>query len=203
MGYGYEAIRFGRQRMMLAGGAEELCVTQAGVFDTLYATSTRNNAPTTTPAPFDKDRDGLVIGEGACTLVLEEFEYAKARGAKIYAELVGYASNSDGDHLTHPNTHTMQVAMENALADAGIPASAIGYVSAHATAVRLKTRSAGAAFVHTRGFPPGPNARDASRVVRLRCRSSPATASTATPAATLAAMISRRSTMAYNEVRRR
>jgi len=134
VGYAYEAIRFGRQTMMVAGGAEELCVTEAAVFDTLYASSTRNDAPTTSPAPFDKDRDGLVIGEGACTLVLEELEHARARGAKIYAELVGYGSNSDGDHLTHPNTHTMQVAMEIALADAGIPASAIGYVSAHATA---------------------------------------------------------------------
>lgn len=134
VGYAYEAIRYGRQTMMLAGGAEELCVTEAAVFDTLYATSTRNDAPTTTPAPFDKNRDGLVIGEGACTLVLEELEHAKARGAKIYAEVVGYASNSDGDHLTHPNTQTMQVAMERALEDAGLPPSAIGYVSAHATA---------------------------------------------------------------------
>jgi len=134
VGYAYEAIRFGRQSMMLAGGAEELCVTEAAVFDTLYATSTRNDAPTTTPAPFDKSRDGLVIGEGACTLVLEELEHAKARGAKIYAELVGFASNSDGDHLTHPNTNTMQVAMERALQDAGVPPNAIGYVSAHATA---------------------------------------------------------------------
>lgn len=134
IGYAYEAIRFGRQSMMLAGGAEELCVTEAAVFDTLYATSTRNDAPSSTPAPFDKHRDGLVIGEGACTLVLEELEHAQARGAKIYAELIGYASNSDGDHLTHPNTNTMQVAMERALADAGLPASEIGYVSAHATA---------------------------------------------------------------------
>ncbi len=134
VGYGYEAIKFGRQTMMLAGGAEELCVTEAAVFDTLYATSTRNDAPTTTPSPFDKNRDGLVIGEGACTLVLEELEHAKARGAKIYAEIVGFASNSDGDHLTHPNTDTMQVAMANALADASLPPSAIGYVSAHATA---------------------------------------------------------------------
>jgi len=134
IGYGYEAIRFGRQKMMLSGGAEELCVTEAAVFDTLYATSTRNDAPTTTPAPFDKNRDGLVIGEGACSLVLEELEHAQARGAKIYAEIIGFASNSDGDHLTHPNTDTMQVAMASALEDAGLPPSAIGYISAHATA---------------------------------------------------------------------
>jgi 3-oxoacyl-[acyl-carrier-protein] synthase II len=111
-----------------------LCASEAAVFDTLYATSTRNDAPTTTPAPFDKDRDGLVIGEGACTLVLEEFEHAKARGAPILAELVGFGSNSDGDHLTHPNTNTMQVAMQLALDDAGLSPAEIGYVSAHATA---------------------------------------------------------------------
>ncbi len=134
IGYAYEAIKFGRVRLMAAGGAEELCASEAAVFDTLYATSTRNDAPTTTPAPFDKDRDGLVIGEGACTLILEEFEHAKARGAPIMAELVGFGSNSDGDHLTHPNTDTMQIAMQLALEDAGLPPAAIGYVSAHATA---------------------------------------------------------------------
>jgi 3-oxoacyl-[acyl-carrier-protein] synthase II len=134
IGYAYEAIKFGRLPLMAAGGAEELCASEAAVFDTLYATSTRNDAPTTTPAPFDKDRDGLVIGEGACTLILEEYEHAKARGAPIMAELVGFGSNSDGDHLTHPNTATMQVAMQLALDDAGLPPSAIGYVSAHATA---------------------------------------------------------------------
>jgi 3-oxoacyl-[acyl-carrier-protein] synthase II len=134
LGYAYEAIRFGRQQLMIAGGAEELCVTEAAVFDTLYATSTRNDAPSTAPAPFDQARDGLVIGEGACSFVLEDLEHAQARGAKIYAELVGFASNSDGDHLTHPNSNTMQVAMETALADADLPAGAIGYISAHATA---------------------------------------------------------------------
>ncbi|MEJ0086088.1 MAG: beta-ketoacyl synthase N-terminal-like domain-containing protein [Pseudomonadota bacterium] len=85
IGYAYEAIRFGLQDAMVAGGGEELCVSEAAVFDTLYATSTRNEAPKTTPAPFDKTRDGLVIGEGACSLVLEERERAVARGARIYA----------------------------------------------------------------------------------------------------------------------
>src|SRR3546814_3558417 len=87
------------QTMMLAGGAEELCPSEAAVFDTLFATSQKNDAPTTTPAPFDKDRDGLVIGEGACTLVLEEYEHAKARGARIYAEIIGFGCNSDGDQI--------------------------------------------------------------------------------------------------------
>jgi len=134
IGYAYEAIRFNRSTLMVAGGAEELCASEAAVFDTLYATSTRNDTPSETPSPFDRDRDGLVIGEGACTLVLEELEHAKARGATIYAEIVGFGSNSDGDHPTHPNTHTMEVAMRLSLQDAGLSPDAIGYVNAHATA---------------------------------------------------------------------
>jgi len=133
IGYAFEAIKYGQIPMMVAGGAEELCASEAAVFDTLYAASQRNDAPTTTPRPFDRDRDGLVIGEGAGTLVLEEYDHAVARGAKIYAELVGYASNSDGDHLTHPNTHTMEAAMRMALDDADLSPDDIGYVNAHAT----------------------------------------------------------------------
>ncbi|MBL4765742.1 MAG: beta-ketoacyl-ACP synthase [Colwellia sp.] len=134
IGYAYEAIKFGRQKLMVAGGAEELCVTEAAVFDTLYATSIKNDSPKLTPRPFDKDRDGLVIGEGACTLILEELEHAQARGAKILAEIVGFGSNSDGQHVTQPSADTMQVAIELALEDADIDASAIGYVNAHGTA---------------------------------------------------------------------
>src|SRR5581483_10392148 len=83
VGYAYEAIKSGRQTMMVAGGAEEECAPAAAVFDTLFATSPKNDAPETTPRPFDKDRDGLVIGEGAASLILEDYEHAKARGAKI------------------------------------------------------------------------------------------------------------------------
>jgi 3-oxoacyl-[acyl-carrier-protein] synthase II len=119
---------------MVAGGAEELCVTEAAVFDTLYATSIKNESPQLTPSPFDKNRDGLVIGEGACTLILEELEHAQARGAEILAEIVGFGSNSDGQHVTQPSADTMQVAIELALEDADIDASAIGYVNAHGTA---------------------------------------------------------------------
>lgn len=133
IGYAYEAIKYGAIPMMVAGGAEELCASEAAVFDTLFAASQYNDAPTTTPRPFDRERDGLVIGEGAGTLVLEEYEHAKARGAKIYAELVGFASNSDGDHLTHPNTHTMEAAMRMALDSAQLSPEAVGYVNAHAT----------------------------------------------------------------------
>jgi 3-oxoacyl-[acyl-carrier-protein] synthase II len=134
IGYAYEAIRFGLQDAMIAGGGEELCVSEAAVFDTLYATSTRNDAPKTTPAPFDKSRDGLVIGEGACSLVLEEREHALARGAPIHAEIVGFASNSDGDHVTHPNTLTMERVMRMALDEAGMSPDAVQYINAHGTA---------------------------------------------------------------------
>jgi 3-oxoacyl-[acyl-carrier-protein] synthase II len=133
IGYAFEAIRSGSQQAMIAGGAEELCVADAAVFDTLFATSVRNDAPDTTPRPFDAERDGLVLGEGACSLILEDLEHARARGATIYAELVGFGTNSDGCHVTHPNARTMQIAIELALADAELPPSAIGYVNAHAT----------------------------------------------------------------------
>ncbi|RJX30787.1 MAG: beta-ketoacyl-ACP synthase [Oxalobacter sp.] len=134
IGYAYESIRFGRQTMMLAGGAEEISGPGAAVFDSLFATSTKNDTPELTPRPFDRMRDGLVVGEGAATLVLEEYEHAKARGTRIYAEIAGFASNSDGSHITQPETETMGVVMQNALDDAKLPASAIGYVSAHGTA---------------------------------------------------------------------
>lgn len=133
IGYAYEAIRAGKQLAMIAGGAEELCATEAAVFDTLFATSTRNDAGHTTPRPFDAGRDGLVIGEGAGCLILEDFEHAQARGAVIHAELVGFGTNSDGSHVTQPNAATMQIAMQLALQDAGLQASDIGYVNAHGT----------------------------------------------------------------------
>ena len=134
IGYGYEAIRHGQQDVMVVGGADELSVTFAAVFDTLYATSTRNAEPQATPRAFDRDRDGLVVGEGAGALILEELEHAKARGAPIHAEVVGFGTNTDGNHVTHPTAETMEIALRLALADAGLDAGAIGYVSAHGTA---------------------------------------------------------------------
>ncbi len=134
IGYAYESIRSGKQTMMVAGGSEELNVAVTTVFDTLFATSSRNDHPELTPRPFDKNRDGLVVGEGAATLILEEMEHAKARGAKIYAEIVGFGCNSDGTHVTQPQAETMAVAMQLALDDAGLPNSSIGYVNAHGTA---------------------------------------------------------------------
>lgn len=134
IGVAYEAITSGKQTIMVAGGAEELCPTEAAVFDTLFATSTMNDTPNDTPRPYDKNRDGLVIGEGASTLILEELEHAQARGAKIYAEIIGFGTNSDGGHVTQPNSETMQIAMELALQDASLEASQIGYISLHGTA---------------------------------------------------------------------
>ncbi|GGP93426.1 beta-ketoacyl-ACP synthase [Shewanella ulleungensis] len=134
IGYAYEAIKYGMQTVMLAGGGEELCPTEAVVFDTLFATSTKNDTPEQTPRPFDSQRDGLVIGEGACTLILEELEHAQARGAKIFAELVGFGTNSDGQHVTQPNAHTMEVAIRLALKDAKLSPQDIGFISAHGTA---------------------------------------------------------------------
>jgi 3-oxoacyl-[acyl-carrier-protein] synthase II len=134
IGYAYEAIKYGRQLAMLAGGAEELDVSEVAVFDTLFATSVMNDSPQLTPRPFDRKRDGLVIGEGACTLVLEEYAHARARGATIIAELVGFGTNSDGRHVTQPDSETMSRSMRLALEDAAIAPSAIGYVNAHGTA---------------------------------------------------------------------
>ncbi len=136
IGYAFESIQSGMQDVMIAGGAEELNPTGAAVFDTLFATSVKNDSPELTPRPYDRDRDGLVIGEGAGTLILEEFEHAKARGAKMYAELVGFGTNTDGDHITQPNSETMQIALELAMQSAKIGSEQIGYVNGHGTATR-------------------------------------------------------------------
>ena len=136
IGNAAELIRWAVQDVMIAGGAEEFSPTQVAVFDTLYATSVRNDAPRTTPAPYDRDRDGLVIGDGAATLVLEEYEHARARGAAILAEVAGFAETTDGTHVTNPNAETMASALVGALRDAGLDASAVGYVSGHGTATK-------------------------------------------------------------------
>lgn len=137
IGFAYEAIKHGYQKMMLAGGAEEASLTIAAVFDVMGATSTANDTPEKTPRPFDSKRDGLVVSEGAGTFVLEELSHALARGAKIRAEVVGYGTNADGAHITQPNQETVHRVMEMALEDAGLPASEIGYISAHATGTSL------------------------------------------------------------------
>ena len=134
IGSAYEAIKYGLIDTMLAGGGEEFCPSEVYVFDSLYAASRRNGEPNLTPRPYDTGRDGLVIGEGAGMLVLESLEHARARGAKIYAEIIGYGANSDGSHVTQPQKDTMQKCMELALKDAGIRPEQVGYVSGHGTA---------------------------------------------------------------------
>jgi 3-oxoacyl-[acyl-carrier-protein] synthase II len=137
IGYGYEAIKFGQQEVMLAGGAEELHEMDVAVFDILFSSSTRNDEPERTPRPFDVERDGLVVGEGAGCLVLEELEHARRRGARIYAEMLGYGTNCDGHHMTNPDPGGMENVMRLALADAGVSADEVGYVNAHGTATEV------------------------------------------------------------------
>lgn len=134
IGYAYEAIKNGYETVMIAGGGDEMHPTEIAIFDTLYATSQKNDTPKLSPSPFDKNRDGLVLGEGAGTLILEEYEHAKARGAKIYAEIVGFGTSTDGTHITNPNRKTMGRALDLALSCAELSPDKIGYVNAHGTA---------------------------------------------------------------------
>lgn len=134
IGYAFEAIRSGQQTIMLAGGAEELCPTQAAVFDTIFAASQSNEHPGQSPRPFDLNRDGLVLGEGATTLILESYEHALERGAPMLAEVLGFATNTDGSHLVKPRQETMEKVMALSLRNANLSAADIDYVSAHATA---------------------------------------------------------------------
>lgn len=135
IGAGYEAIKFGQQDLMLCGGAEELHPVHAAVFDLVYAASSRyNGRPDESPRPFDRDRDGLVVAEGAGTLVLEDLERARRRGANIHAELLGYGCSCDGTHLTAPSPDGMARAMQLALEDAGLSPDAVDYINGHATA---------------------------------------------------------------------
>lgn len=153
VGYAFETIRAGKQDLMVAGGSDELTFCTAGVFDTLYATSLQNDAPGTTPKPFDAKRDGLVVGEGGCTLILEEREHALARGAKIYAEILGFGTNSDGAHVTSPQMETMARVMELALEDAELAPEAIGWVNAHGTATDTGDIAESHATLRTFGRP--------------------------------------------------
>lgn len=138
IGSAYEAIRHGQQDVMIAGGAEEMHFTHVGIFDVLYAASTRyNDDPDRASRPFDASRDGLVVGEGAGTFVLEEREAALARGARIHAEVIGYGTNCDGSHMTSPSSEGMRAAMELSLADASLAPSDIEYINAHATATEI------------------------------------------------------------------
>ena len=138
IGYGYEAVKNGVQDVMICGGAEEMHFVHAGVFDLLYATSTRyNSEPERSPRPFDRDRDGLVVGEGACAFILENYERAKARGATIHAEVIGFGTSCDGAHITAPTVDGMASAMLLSLEDAQVSPDEIDYVNAHGTATEI------------------------------------------------------------------
>ena len=140
IGNAFNHIREGRADVMLAGGAEAV-ITNLGVaaFCACRALSTRNEEPTAASRPFDKDRDGFVMGEGAGILVLEEYDHAVKRGAKIYAELVGYGLNSDASHITNPSSGGEGAArcMSMALYDAEIIPYRVGYINAHGTSTDM------------------------------------------------------------------
>lgn len=146
-------IRMGRADMFISGGSEAI-LNEAGIggFNAMHALSTRNDDPKTASRPFDKDRDGFVAGEGAGTIILEELEHAKARGAKIYAEIVGGGMSADANHITapHPEGLGAKLVMQSALDDAEMTTSEIDYINVHGTSTPLgdisETMAIGALF---------------------------------------------------------
>jgi 3-oxoacyl-[acyl-carrier-protein] synthase II len=138
IGFGYEAIQQGIVDRMLCGGAEELHIAMVGAFDVMNATSSHFNvAPHLSPRPFSGDRDGIVVGEGAGTFVLEDWDSAVQRGAKIHAEVVGFYTNTDGLHISNPSVEGMEKVMRGALTQAGLEPQDISYVNAHATGTEV------------------------------------------------------------------
>jgi 3-oxoacyl-[acyl-carrier-protein] synthase II len=140
IGEAAKSIRYGEAEVMIAGGAEATVTELAvGGFASARALSTRNDNPSAASRPWDKDRDGFVLGEGAGAVVLEEYEHAKARGAKIYCELAGYGVSADAYHMTAPceDGDGAFRCMRNALKDAGIGADSIDYINAHGTSTPL------------------------------------------------------------------
>jgi 3-oxoacyl-[acyl-carrier-protein] synthase II len=136
----FNYVRLGMADVIISGGSEAI-IYEAGIggFNAMHALSTRNDDPKTASRPFDKDRDGFVAGEGSGTLILEELDHALARGAKIYAELVGGGMSADANHITapHPDGLGAKLVMTNALRDAGMSTSDIDYINVHGTSTPL------------------------------------------------------------------
>ncbi|MFC1856834.1 beta-ketoacyl synthase N-terminal-like domain-containing protein [Thermodesulfobacteriota bacterium] len=138
IGFGYEMIKYGMQDAMLCGGADEYDTTTVAVFDSLLACSTEfNDTPHLTPRPFEARRDGLVVGEGAGAILLEELEFAKKRGANILGEVIGFSCNNNGGDLILPNFKGIAETIRLGLKDAGIGPDAVQFISAHATATKM------------------------------------------------------------------
>lgn len=138
IGTSMRMIQYGEADVMVCGGAESTVTPLAiGGFSSAQALSTRNDDPATASRPWDKGRDGFVLGEGAGVMVIEEYEHARQRGAKIYAELAGFGMSGDAYHMTAPDTDGPRRSMVNALKDAGINADAVQYVNAHGTSTPL------------------------------------------------------------------
>ncbi|RLI38396.1 3-oxoacyl-ACP synthase [Candidatus Bathyarchaeota archaeon] len=138
IGFGYESIKYGMQDAMICGGSDEYDTTTVAVFDNLLACSTRfNDTPHLTPRPFDASRDGLVVGEGGGAVLLEEFEFAKKRGANILAEIIGFSCNNNGGDLILPDINGITQTILLGLKDAGIVADEVDFVSAHATGTKM------------------------------------------------------------------
>ena len=150
----FNYIRLGMANVIISGGSEAI-INEAGMggFNAMHALSTRNDDPATASRPFDKDRDGFVAGEGAGTIILEELEHAKARGAKIYAEIIGGGMSADANHITapHPEGLGARLVMTNALRDAGLTTADIDYINVHGTSTPLGDISESKAIIELFG----------------------------------------------------
>ena len=156
IGYGYEAVKFGMQDAMICGGADEYDTTTVAVFDNLLACSTAfNDTPHLTPRPFDVKRDGLVVGEGAGAVLLEEYEFARKRGAPILAEVMGFACNNNGGDLILPNLGGIRETIRIGLKEAKINADEVDFISAHATGTKMGDVIESQAIYDVYGSVPG------------------------------------------------
>lgn len=146
LGLGYLLIQTGRQEAMLCGGADEVHLSVTGVFDLLRAASTSNANPEQAPRPFAADRDGVVCGGGSGILVLESYDSARKRGARIYGEILGFGNVNDSNHIAHPSPDSMARAMDAAMKEAGVSPADIDYVNAHATGTEQGDKAEAAAI---------------------------------------------------------